>query len=1064
MTVSSQAGNLVTKSRKRGSSLFIFFLLVFVTLLSVGGVGIWTVERQMKENLAAQLKLILSGNVESLKIWTKGTKLDAQVLSRQPEIHKRLVSLLKFAEPKPITTEALRHTPELAWLRKNLGEACKIYGFVGFVLFDLTGLQVAAMLDEPIGTRQLLGKSDFFYRSRQGDTIISQPFAGEIDLPDENDVFHSNQATMFVSTPIYNPSGENIGVLAFRLRPENVFTHILSLSRFGETGETYAFNDKGILVSNSRFEPQLAELGLIQSRQKSIFNIQIRDPGRNLAIKKLLSEEKASKWPLTFMADQAIQQINGVNVDGYNDYRGNPVVGAWVWVPELDIGLTTELDVAEAYQPLKTLMFWFLFLFSLLIVFGVIAFFLRSRYVQSQQQTAENEQQLRAFLDSAFDPIICINTLGVIQSVNSSVKTQFGYDSSELLGENVKMLMPEPYFSEHDGYLQAYIKTGKRNIINMVREVTAQRKNGTTFPMELSVSESIVNGKQSFLGIIRDISERKEVEEEAHKSQKAIESVHRERNLILNSAGEGIYGLDNEGMTTFVNPASCKMLGYTKDELMGKGQHALIHHSYPDGKSYSKKECHIYAAFKDGKVHQESEEVFWRKDGSSFPVEYISQPIYDNGIIKGAVVTFTDITERKVAEKELKSAYSELENRISERTLELNTAKEEAEQHNQAKSEFLSRMSHELRTPMNAILGFTQLMEESTRDPLPKAHRNRTGQILKAGNHLLELINEVLDLASIESGKITVSLEPVCITGLAEEVLTVVRPMSEKLNITLINEITRNKNIYVLADKTRLRQVLLNLLSNGIKYNRQEGSVTLSAYIEQGSQLRINILDTGMGIPEEKFNQLFSPFNRLGAENSEIEGTGIGMTISKKLIELMNGSIGVESTLGTGSTFYISLPVCQLQQGAIKPEKFSTADKNNNSSEDIRPFTLLYIEDNVSNLKLVEDILEDYTEINLLSSPDAELGLDIAIYQIPDLILMDINLPGMDGIEALRRLKNFEETHDIPIIAMSANAMKKDIDRTLTEGFKAYITKPIDIGKFRKTIEEELKLAALSKL
>ncbi len=1041
-----------------------FFLLVFVTLLGVGGMGIWTVETQMKENLAAQLKLILSGNVESLKIWTEGTKLDAQVLSRQPEIHERLVSLLEIAETEPITTESISQLPELVWLRKHLGEACKTYGFVGFVLFDLTGLQVGALLEEPIGNRKLLEKSDFFYRSKQGDTVISQPFAAEIDLPDEKGVFHSNQATMFVSTPIYNQSGEGIGVLAFRLRPEKEFSHILSISRFGETGETYAFNDEGTLVSNSRFDPQLVEIGLIQPGQKSIFNIQIRDPGTNLTIKSLNSKKKTSQWPLTFMVAQAIQQKRGVNVDGYNDYRGNPVVGAWVWVPELDIGLTTEVDVAEAYRPLKTLMVWFLFLFSLLLVFGIIAFFLRARYVQSQQETAENEQRLRAFLDSAFDPIICIDVLGIIQSVNSSVKTQFGYDPSELLGENIKMLMPEPYFSEHDGYLQAYLKTGKCKIINMVREVTAQRKNGTAFPMELSVSESIVNGKQSFLGIIRDISERKEVEAEARKSQKAIESVHLERNLILNSAGEGIYGLDNEGITTFVNPAACKMLGYSKDDLMGKGQHTLIHHSYPDGKSYSKKECHIYAAFKDGKVHQESEEVFWRKDGSSFPVEYISQPIYDNGIIKGAVVTFTDITERKVAEKELKSAYSELENRISERTLELNTAKEEAEQHNLAKSEFLSRMSHELRTPMNAILGFTQLMEESTRDPLPKAHRNRTGQILKAGNHLLELINEILDLASIESGKITVSMEPVCISNLVEEALSVVRPLAQGFNIKLVDEITSNERFYVLADKTRLKQVLLNLLSNGIKYNRQEGSVTLSAFIEQGSQLRINIVDTGMGIPEEKFNQLFDPFNRLGAENGEVEGTGIGMTISKKLIELMNGSIGVESTLGTGSTFHISLPVCQLQQGVSEPENFSPAGKKNNSEEDIRPFTLLYIEDNAANLKLVEDILGDYTEIKLLSSPDAELGLDIALYQNPDLILMDINLPGMDGIEALKRLKNFEETHDIPIIAMSANAMKKDIDRTLAEGFKAYITKPIDIGEFRKTIEEELKLAAISKL
>ncbi len=1059
-----QPNNFSQKLIKRLSSLLIFYPLVFVTLLSVGGIGIWTVENQMKENLATQLKLILSGNAETLNIWTEGVKLDAQVLSRQPKTYQKLISLLEIAKSDSTTNNILRQSSELAWLRKNLGEDCKTYGFIGFVLFDLTGKQVGALLDAPIGKRQLLEKSDFFYRSKQGDTVISQPFPGEIPLPDLEGVFHSDSPTMFVSTPIHSHTGDIVGVLAFRIRPEKEFSHILSIGQFGSTGETYAFNDEGILVSNSRFDSQLIALGLIQPGQKSVFNIKIRDPGRNLAIKKLHPDEKVSQWPLTFMASQAIQHRDGIQVEGYSDYRGRPVVGAWTWVKDMDIGLAAELDVGEAFRPIKTLLVWFLFLFGLLIVFGVIAFFLRSRYARSQQHIIENEERLSSFLDSAFDPIICIDIFGTIQSVNRAVKTQFGYDTSEVLGKNVKMLMPEPYQSEHDGYLQAFLKTGKRNILNMVREVPAKRKDGTVFPMELSVSESIVNDKQSFLGIIRDISERKNAGEEVQKSQNAIELVHRERNLILNSAGEGIYGLDNEGVTTFVNPAACKMLGYSKDELMGKGQHSLVHHSYPDGRSYSRDDCHIYAAFKDGKVHKESEEVFWRKDGSCFPVEYISQPIYDNGKIKGAVVTFTDISERKVAEKELQSAYNELENRIKERTLELNTAKEEAEQHNQAKSEFLSRMSHELRTPMNAILGFAQLMEESTKDPLPTAHRKRTKQILKAGSHLLELINEVLDLASIESGKITVSLEPVCISNLAEEVLSVIRPLAQGFNIKLVDQITSNKRFYVLADKTRLKQVLLNLISNGIKYNRQEGSVFLSAEIEHDSRLRINIMDTGMGIPEEKFNQLFAPFNRLGAENSEVEGTGIGMTISKKLIELMDGSIGVESTLGKGSTFYISLPVCQLQQGESETEKFFTTDENKESAGDIRPFTLLYIEDNPANLKLVEDILGDYTEIKLISSPDAELGLDMALYHKPDLILMDINLPGMNGIEAMKRLKNFEETHDTPVIAMSANAMRKDIDRTLAEGFKTYITKPIDIGKFRKTIEEELRSSEFSKL
>lgn len=908
---------------KEISSFSLFLSLAVASLICIGGAGIWIVEQQMKENLKTQLQIVLSGNLESLRIWTEDTKLDARVLANQPGIKSDLVSLLNVSQRKTSPLDASHPSTELTQLRKNLGEACKTYGFTGFVVFDPTGLQVGALLDEPIGKRQLMKKSDFFQRSLQGNTLISQPFPAEIDLPDKTGAFQSNMPTMFVSTPIQDEPGNVVGVLAFRLKPEKDFSHILSVSQFGESGETYAFNGKGVMVSKSRFDKSLLKAGLLKPGQSSIFNIRMQNPGRNLSIQKLNPDEDTSKWPFTEMFLQALQKQTGVQVDGYNDYRGVPVIGAWNWVPELDIGLATEVDVAEAFRPLKTQMTWFLFLFALLMFFGVVAFVMRSRYAQSQQQTIENEQQLSSFLDGAFDPIICIDSHGTIQRLNPAVHKHFGYQPDELLGKNVKILMADPYHNEHDGYLKAYLKTGKTKIINTVTEVTARKKNGTLFPLELSVSESVVRGEKIFLGIIRDISERKE------------------------------------------------------------------------------------------------------------------------------------------AEKELKHAYTELEKRIHERTEELWQSKNLAEKSNQAKSEFLSRMSHELRTPMNAILGFAQLMQESTRDPLPQAQRKRNGQILKAGNHLLDLINEVLDLASIEAGKITVSLEPVCIAELAEEVLTVVRPLSKNFNINLVDQITDNKELYILADKTRLKQVLLNLLSNGIKYNRREGSVTLSASLEDSFMLRIDVTDTGMGIPEEKMNQLFDPFNRLGAEDGEIEGTGIGMTISKKLMEVMGGSIDVKSSLGEGSTFCVRLPiVCQdpPAMNVTKDTRFSADHYPKNNEADEESFTLLYIEDNQANLKLVEDILTDYPEIKLLSATYAKAGLNMAMTLKPNLILMDINLPDFDGIEALKRLRNFEETHKTPVIAISANALKKDIERAKTAGFSTYITKPIDIDQFRITIESELKI------
>jgi PAS domain S-box-containing protein len=1026
---------------------------IMALFIGICGYGVHSVKQEIESNLVDQLQLTLAANVESLRLFIEDKKLDAQVLVDQPEIRKHILSLIQLNKKKDVPAKELRQSASLKWLREHLGKACKKYGFIGFVVFDATGLQVGALLEEPIGKRVLIERSVFFYQGLQGDTVVSNPFMAGVKLPNERGEFHADQPTQFVSTPLKDQEGNVLGVLALRMWPHKEFDKILAISRFGKTGETYAFNDDGLLVSNSRFDEQLAKTGLLPHTQTSIFNIKIRDPGRNLTKKPLISGESVENWPLTLMAENTAMKKSGVNVEGYNDYRGVPVIGAWTWMEEQRLGIATEIDTDEAFAPLNTLLFWYLTLLGLLVISMVAGLFMRSRILKTRRQTLENQKRLRSLTGIIFDSVVAIDKKGIIQTINPAVEKVFGYSPNEVIGKNVKILMPEPYFSEHDGYLDNYLRTGKKKIINMVREVRGLHKNGSTFPMELSVSESTENDKKIFVGVLRDISERKA-------NELAMELANRERNLILNSAGEGIYGLDLEGKTTFVNPTACKMLGYSEEELLGKGQHIVVHHSYPDGTHYPKDKCPIYCTFRDGKDRQESEEVFWKKDGSSFPVEYISKPIFDKGKVVGVVVTFTDITARKNAEKELQHAYNELEKRIQERTHELNQAKELAEHHNHTKSEFLSRMSHELRTPMNAILGFAQIMNESRKDPLSDAHKSRLGQILKAGNHLLELINEVLDLARVEAGKITVSLEPINIAELATDVLNAVHPMAEKFNICLIDKITAQSSVHIFADRTRLKQVLLNLLSNGIKYNRKEGSVTLSLEEPKNGTINILVTDTGMGIPSEKLEKIFVPFDRLGAEGSEVEGTGIGMTISKKLIELMNGRINVHSTIGKGSQFSVSLPSCDPKK-IDKKYEFLPLESSSSETSKLK-LTVLYIEDNKTNVLLVQDILSDFPEVNILVAPQAAMGLDLAYAHQPDLILLDINLPGMDGFEALKRLQNMEETHEIPVIALSANAMQKDIDRAKEAGFKDYITKPIDISKLINKVDEFLLAKKLS--
>ena len=418
------------------------------------------------------------------------------------------------------------------------------------------------------------------------------------------------------------------------------------------------------------------------------------------------------------------------------------------------------------------------------------------------------------------------------------------------------------------------------------------------------------------------------------------------------------------------------------------------------------------------------------------------RPILRDGAVASAALTAVDISEQKAAEQAILELNSGLEARVRERTAQLQQAMDRAQSANRAKSEFLSHMSHELRTPMNAILGFAQILEIS--DPSPR-QLLWAGEIRRAGDHLLQMIEELLDLARIEAGKLAITVEPLALEAVLAEALAIVQPLIASRGVEWIDELPAASTWPVWADRLRLRQVFVNLLSNAVKYNREGGSITVRC-ARRGEQVRLSIIDTGMGIAADKLAKLFQPFERLGAELGSVEGTGIGLALSEQLARLMGATLGAQTTPGVGSEFWIELRHAE-DAAAPSPAPTTTPGPLGELA-----FDVLYIEDQASNRDVIVALLAPYPQVHLRTAPSGEAGLALAREQPPDIFLLDIQLPGMDGYQILQHLRADPRLSAIPAVALSADAMPHDVQRGLAAGFDRYLTKPVDLNQLLQAL------------
>lgn len=682
---------------------------------------------------------------------------------------------------------------------------------------------------------------------------------------------------------------------------------------------------------------------------------------------------------------------------------------------------------------------------------------IEEKVIQRTAEVKASEERFRLMVEGVQDyAVIMLDCDGRVVSWNEGARRIFGYQADEIIGREVSCFYPGEDI--RSGLLARGLSIAAEQE-RFESEGWRMRRDGSRFWANAvyTALHDETGQLRGYSKVTRDITERKRAQDALQKAHDEMETRVVQRTAELAAANEdlllqktilelqgqasidGILIVSDEGEIVSYNRRFCEIWDIPQ-KVIEQGVDSLLLASVLDQvqepEVFQAKVAYLYE-HRD----EESQEELMLKNGHT--LDRYSAPVRgDDGTHYGRIWFFRDITERKQVEATI------------------HQAKEEAERANRAKSEFLSRMSHELRTPLNAILGFAQVLKMH---PMGPQEHEGLDHILKAGRHLLDLINEVLDISRIEAGRMPLSPEPISIPQVTSEVLNLVMPLAAPQQIELVNEVKLHDesqpDLHVLADHQRLKQVLLNLLANAIKYNNPHGKVTVSCEVTSPSRLRIIVSDTGQGLTPSDISKLFVPFERLKAVNSKVEGTGMGLALSKRLIQAMGGDIGVESTVGEGSRFWIELPVAeaplerQKRLGAEGP--FSGALPLPVADDTTR--TVLYIEDNLSNLKLMEYMLSGRPDVKLLSAMQGSIGLEMAQRHQPDLILLDLHLPDILGDEVLRRLQRHPQTDKIPVVMVSADATVHQIERLMAAGAKDYLTKPLDVSHCMKILSETLK-------
>ncbi len=851
-----------------------------------------TFEKRSRTDLARSLNAILDINNNTMNLWAFEHIRRAEFAASSPDIQAIADSLLKLPRDRAtlLTAQQEPRSMKLVWLYK-------IGGYQGYFIVSPDNINLSSARDANVGaTTPLVKQPELLQRLWAGESAMSHPMISDVPLPDQKGVPKSNLPTMFVGAPIKSSNGSVVALLILRIDPVKEFFTTLQAARISSSGESYIFNRDGAMLSESRFTTQLNHVGLLMQGESAVEKIQIRDPGTDLT-EHNRPALPLSQRPLTHMATAAARGERGIDLEGYRDYRGVPVVGAWLWNEKMGFGMTTEQDVADAYQPLhifRTLLYSFA-LFTALLLTGLVVMSARSRAQLKRSQT-----RVQGLVDTLADGVVVINHKGIIDSINPAVEKLFGYKAAELIGQNVSILMPAPDREQHDGYIRNHVDSGM-NLMGSGREVQALRKNGREFSAEVIVNEMRLDDTLYFTGVIRDVTQYKQVEEQLNMLNDELQMLA----LVAQETDNAVIVTDKEGQILWVNRGFASSSEYLMEDVLGQHLAELLQNTNSDPQAIDS----IRQTLSSGQK-MTTELLTHSKSGRPYWINMEVSPVFDyNDEVKKFIILERDITALRQIMGELQAA------------------KEDAEEASRSKSNFLAAMSHEIRTPMNGVIGMIDVLD---RTELDDQQVKLTTTIRDSAFALLGIIDDILDFSKIEAGRLDLEEIPTELGLLLEGVGETLQPIAVSKNVDLT--LFCDPRIPILSgDPIRIRQILFNLAGNAVKFssgNNKTGKVTVRADLvelltdKNLARIRIQVSDNGIGMNPDVQKRLFQPFTQ--AENSTTRrygGTGLGLVICRRLVEMMNGTVTLESEEGKGSIFTVALELETVPQENAKPSQ-----------------------------------------------------------------------------------------------------------------------------------------------